>query len=95
MSEKASITFKKFMNMVAFVGLILVALAIVITTILGWFDVHAGVIGVFRLIGECIAYLVTAFYAFFFIRGKKNPAWAIIYAICATIVVVLLVLRPF
>ena len=91
--ERTSTTLKKIANMAAFVGLVLVAVAIILTTVLGWFGVSASVIGVFRMIGECIAYAITAFYAFFYIRGKRNPAWAIVYAICATIVVVLIILR--
>jgi 23S rRNA pseudouridine1911/1915/1917 synthase len=89
----ASLNFKRFINFVAFLATCLIAVALVVQVILGYVGVEASIIGAMRLIGEIIAYLITVIAAFSYIRTKKSPVWSIVYAICATVIVVLLILR--
>ena len=93
-NKERTMSIKKIMNMLAFIGLVAVAIAITVTAMLNLFNWGSpNAINILRTIGEAIAYLITIFYAFFFIRGKKHPAWAITYAICATIILVLMFFR--
>ena len=83
--------FKKVINMLAFIGLFLVAVALIVAQILSWIGVTASILNTIRFVGECIAYLVTAIYAFFYVRTKRNFWWWIAYTAAVVIIIVLLI----
>ncbi len=82
------------MNMLAFCGLILIAVALFISQLLAWIGVNGagGVITAIRMVGECIAYIVTMVYAFYFVKNKRNVWWWVTYVAAVVIVVLLLIL---
>lgn len=80
--------FKNFLNMIAFVGVVAVAIALLFGLI---FSGNNELAGALTLIAECIAYLVTAIYAFYFVYSKRNPVLTIIYVIAVVAIVVLLI----
>lgn len=84
---------KRFMNMLAFIGLCLVAFALLLAKLLGVFGVSAGAVSAIQMVGECIAYIVTMVYAFYYIRHKRNAWWWVAYCVSAVVVVLLIILR--
>ncbi len=86
-------TFKDFVNLMSYIAVVLIAVMLLIQLILSLFDVSitGSAIEVIGVIGECIAYLVTAVCAFSFVRRKQSPIWAIIYTIAVTAIIILLV----
>ncbi|MBO5884644.1 MAG: hypothetical protein J6Q51_02505 [Clostridia bacterium] len=84
---------KRFMTMVAFIGLFLVALALLLAKLLGVFGVSASAVSAIRTVGECIAYLVTIVYAYNFVRTKRSAWWWVAYCVSVVVVVLLIILR--
>ncbi len=84
---------KRFMNMLAFIGLCLVAFALLLAKLLGVFGVSASAVNAIQLVGECIAYIVTMVYAFYFVKNKRNVWWWVAYCVSAVVVVLLVILR--
>ena len=83
-----SSNFKKFLNMIAFVGVIVVALALLFRLI---FSGNNEIAAALSLVAECIAYLVTAIYAFYFVYSKRNPIITIVYIVAVIAIIVLLI----
>ena len=84
----AKSNFSKVMNFIAFVGLAIVAVVLVLQKILS-----GEIIGALRTIGESIAYFVTAVSAFFYVRTKRNIWWYVAYTAFVILVVVFMVIR--
>lgn len=78
----------KVMNFIAFVGLAIVAVVLVLQKILS-----GEIIGALRTIGESIAYFVTAISAFFYVRTKRNIWWYVAYTVFVVLVIVFMVIR--
>ena len=81
--------FKNFLNMVAFVGVIAVAFALLFGVI---FSGNNELSSALSLVAQCIAYLVTAIYAFYFVYSKRNAVLTIVYVIAVVAIVVLLII---
>ena len=81
--------FKNFLNMVAFVGVIAVAFALLFGVI---FSGNNELSSALSLVAQCIAYLVTAIYAFYFVYSKRNAVLTIVYVIAVIAIVVLLII---
>ena len=84
---------KKFMTMLAFIGLCMIAGALLIAKLLGVFGVQANITNVIQTVGECMAYIVTMVYAFKFVQGKRSPWWWVAYFVSVVVVVLLIILR--
>lgn len=84
---------KRVVNMFAFIGLVLVAFALLLTKLLGVFGISATVTGAIRSVGECIAYIVTMIYAWFYVRGKRSPWWYVVYSVALIAVILLFILN--
>ena len=82
--------FKQFLTLCAYVSVVLIAFCLMFQLI---FTGNSSFVNAIRIAGEVIAYIVTACYAFYFIKGKKSPVWAIIYAIAVTAIIILLIFR--
>ncbi|MDD3232136.1 MAG: hypothetical protein PHV79_03750 [Clostridia bacterium] len=86
--------FKKFINMLAFIGIVAVAAVLLLRLFLGEiFKVNSEVVNAIGLIAQCIAYLVTAVYAYFFIRNR-GPAFIITYVIAVILIIILVAVNP-
>lgn len=79
--------FKRFLNMIAFIGVIAVAVALLISLIFGGNEVSAA----FNKVAQIIAYLVTAFYAFYYVQAQRNTIITIVYIIAVVAIIVLLI----
>lgn len=78
---------KRFFDFLAFIAIIAVAVSLIISFI---FKATA-VAGALDLIASCLAYLITAFSAFFYVRAKSS-AWAYITYFVALILIVVFVI---
>ena len=78
----------KVINCIAFIGLIMVAIVLVLQKILS-----GELIGALRTVGESIAYFVTAVSAYFYVRSKRNVWWYIAYVVALILIVIFMVLR--
>jgi len=83
-----NVNFKKFLNMLAFVGVVAVAFALLFKAI---FVQSVDVANAFSLVAQCIAYFVTAVYAFYYILSKRNAVTTIVYVISIIAIIVLLI----
>lgn len=81
--------FKQFLNLIAFIGVIAVAAALLFKWIFGG---NLELAHALTIVAQSIAYLVTAIYAFFYVYAKRNPVLTIVYLVCVIAIVVLLIL---
>lgn len=91
--NRTRVNFKVFLNALAYIALVVIAFCLLLQLVLKAFDVQSSVVNAFRIVGECIAYCVVGAYGFYFVRGKKNPVWAIVYAIALTAILILVIFR--
>lgn len=82
----SKIEFKKFLNLLAFIAIFAVAVSLLIGRIFGGDVAHA-----FSLVAQCIAYFVTAVYAFYYVNAMRNTVLTIIYVVAVVAIVVLLI----
>ncbi len=94
MSNK-DLKLKRLVNLLAFVALLFVATALIVSYVLGLAGIDVALIQIIANIGWLISSLVLIFVAFFYVKTKRKPIWMIIYAIAVTIVVILQILRFF
>ena len=94
-TQKRNTSLKWVLNMLSFIALVLVGVCLLLQVIFNAIDAGglASATNAIRTVGECIAYCVIAVYAFFFIRHKKNPVWAVLYAIALTAILILIIFR--
>lgn len=83
--------FKKFVNMLAFIGIVAIAVVLLLNLILDAVNAGSEVVRAMDLIAQCIAYLVTAIYAFYFVYSKHSPAYTIVYVVAVILIIVLLI----
>lgn len=79
---------KKFLGTIAFIATVCIAFALMFRAI---FESNPTVVNALMLVGEIIAFAITAVCAFSFVKAKKHIAWKIIYAIAVTAIIALLV----
>lgn len=82
--------FGKVINCIAFIGLCLVAIVLIMQKI---FNGNGTFLSALRTIGESIAYSITAISAFFYIRTKRNVWWYVGYTVALVLVVVFVIIR--
>lgn len=80
----------KFVNFIAFIGLAIVAIVLVLQKII---QGQGEIIVALRTIGEAIAYFITAVSAFFYVRSKRNVWWYVAYTVAVILVVIFMVIR--
>lgn len=82
----SKIEFKKFLNLLAFIAIIAVAVSLLIGTLFG-----GEVAGAFSLVAQCIAYFVTAIYGFYYVNSMRNAVITIVYIVAVVAIIVLLI----
>ncbi len=87
--KKEKLSFNQILSFVAFIGIGCIAIALILTLI---FENNVNVSNVFRTIGEVIAYLISIFLAFFWVKTHPHKAWLICYVIFVVTIVVLYIL---
>ncbi|MBQ8430529.1 MAG: hypothetical protein IJX26_01115 [Clostridia bacterium] len=92
---KAELAAKKFFNLIAFCALILAAVALLVSKILGWLAVATDFSAILNTVSYVLAFVVTAMGAFNYVRTLRSWLWMLIYVAALLIVVVPLVLSLF
>lgn len=82
----------RFFHLLAYIGLIFVAVSLTLNAI---FQDQGLLALVLKTIAEVIAYSLTAYYAFFYVRSKRNITWLIIYIVAIILVAVFIILPLF
>lgn len=81
----------KFVNFLAYISVALIAVALILSKLLGWL-ISPQVLNILNLIAQIIAYTITAVYAFFYAKSKRNIGWMVAYIIFVIAIIVFLVL---
>lgn len=81
--------FGKIINCIAFFGFAIIAFVLMLQN----FQFSGVIVEALRVIGESIAYIVTAISAFFYVRSKRNVWWYVAYAVAVVLVAVFMILR--
>ncbi len=84
---------KGFINFLAYLAIIMVALALVLQFVLSKFGVSASVVSAMNTIAQFIAYAITAVFAFYFAKYKKHIGYMIAYVIAVILIIVFLFLN--
>ena len=90
---KNQLNTRKFFSAMAFVALVLSGIALVISKI--FFGAGSSAGAVLNNIAYILAFTVTAFYAFFYVKSRRNPVWLAIYIVVVLLVVVPLIMSMF
>lgn len=90
---KRELNAKKFFNAMAFVALVISGIALLISKI--FFGANTTVSAILNNIAYILAFVVTAFAAFNYVRTRRSITWTIVYIVAVIIVVVPLVLSMF
>lgn len=84
---------KQFVNLMAYISIALIAVVLILQKIFGvWFESGSAVLVAMDLIAKVIAYAITAVYAFFYAKSKRNIGWMIAYIVFVIAIIVFLVL---
>jgi len=83
---------KQFVNLLAYLSIALIAVALILGKVLGALGVSASVVVAMDLIAKIIAYTITAVYAFFYAKSKRHIGWMIAYIIFVVAIIVFIVL---
>lgn len=86
---------RRFVNLMAFVALILTATALIVGKVLYVIGVTTSIVPMLAQIGSLIASFVLVFVAYFYVKTKRKTSWIVIYAIAATAVVLIQILGLF
>ncbi len=82
---------KGFVNFLAYLAIILIAVALVLGVILARVGISASVVDAMTLVAQVIAYAITAVFAFAFAKGK-NIGFMIALIVAVILIVVMLFL---
>lgn len=84
---------KQFVNLMAYISIGLIAISFILRKILGvWFDDGATIIVAINTISQSIAYAITAIFAFFYAKSKRNIGWMIAYIVFVIAIIAFMVL---
>ncbi len=86
------INFNSILSFIAYIGIGCIAVALILTLV---FENDATLSNAFRTVGEVIAYLISIFLAFFWVKSHPHKAWLICYVVFVVTIVVLYILRVF
>ena len=82
---------KQCVNLLAYISIALIAVALLVGKILGWL-ISPNVVSVLNLIAQIIAYTITAVYAFMFAKSQRRIGWMVAYIIFVIVIIVFMVL---
>ena len=83
---------KGFVNLLAYISIALIAVALFVGKILSWL-VNPEIVDVINYVSQIIAYAITAVYAFFYAKSRKSMGWMVAYIIFVVVIIVFLVIR--
>lgn len=84
---------KGLINFLSYIAIAFVAIALILAKIFSAVGLSSSVVSAMTLIAQLIAYSITAVFAFFYAKSRKNIGWMIAYVIFVIIIIVFLVLN--
>ena len=87
---KNQLNSRKFFNAMAFVALIISGIALLVSKI--FFSANGPIAAVLNNIAYVLAFVVTSFCAYLYVRTKRNIVYTVLYIIAVIIVIIPLVL---
>ena len=84
---------KQFVNLVAYISIAFIALSLILGKVLGALEVGAALVHALDLIAQIIAYSITAVFAFFFAKSRKNIGWLIAYVVFVVAIVIFMIIK--
>jgi len=79
--------FGKFLNILGFIGIMLVAIALILAKIGG-----GELASAMTLVANAIAYLITAVAAFYYARSKQNVWYFVAFAVAVVLIIIFMIL---
>ena len=83
---------KGFVNFMAYIAIAFIAVALILSRIFAAFDMNATIISAISLVAQVIAYAITAVFAFYYAKSKKQIGWMIAYILFVIAIIVFLIL---
>ena len=83
---------KGFVNFIAYIAVAFIAVALILTKIFALFDLNPTIIHAISLVAQVIAYTITAVFAFYYAKSKKQIGWMIAYVLFVIAIIVFLIL---
>ncbi len=83
---------KSVVNFLSYIAIAFVAVALILARVFGWIGGLDNVVRAMELIAQIIAYAITAVFAFYYAKSRKQIGWMIAYVIFVVVIVVFLVL---
>lgn len=93
--SNSDLKIRRFVNLMAFVALILTATALIVGKVLQIAHISADIVSTIAQVGSLIASIVLVFVAYFYVKTKRKTVWYVVYAIAATAVILLQILNLF
>ena len=84
---------KQFVNFLSYIAIAFIAVALMLSKVLGLFGLSSDVIGALQYVAQIIAYTITAVFAFFYAKSRKSIGWMVAYIIFAVVIIVFLVIK--
>lgn len=81
---KIQFSLKSFANFMAFVALMFIGIALILTKIIG----AGAVVNALQLVSEIIAYCMVSISAFYYARSKRNLLFLILWIVAIVLIVV-------
>ena len=72
---------KQVVNFLAYVAIVLIGATLLLNFVLGKLGVSAQVVNAIALVAQCVAYVVTAIFAFLYAKTKRNFGFMIAYIV--------------
>ena len=79
---------KQFVNFLAYLAIVLIALTLVLQRIFNAVGLSSSVIVAMNTVAQVIAYAITAVFAFFYAKSKRNIGFMFAYIIAVGIIIV-------
>ena len=93
---KKEISTKRFFSLMAFVAVVFLAVALLLSLIAGSGEsLFAQIANIIKRVAQAIAYVCACISAFSYVRSKRNPAYMILYIIACIMIAVFVVLPLF
>ena len=86
---------KGIINFLAYIVIAFVAVALVLAKIFSALSLSSSLISAMSLIAQVIAYAITAVFAFYYAKSRRNIGWMIAFVVFVIIIIVFLVLNAF
>lgn len=83
---------KAFVNFLAYIAIMMVAVALILGFILSKVGANSTVIDAMNIIAQVIAYAITGVFAFYYAKSKRNIWFMVAYVIAIILIIIFVIL---